>query len=147
MFDAENNQYVGSFEQAGIYEITVCAVGEGENSKSAYSEKTVFERYIKLKQPIVNTYYSNSQLMIQWEKIEKANLYELHITSSTQETKVVTRTSSLFGEFESINLSTIITTLELPHGDYQLSVIAKNSTNVYYTESFFSTPISFNHEG
>lgn len=146
MFDLEKNQYVSGFENAGIYEITVCAVGESEKSQSSYSEKTLFERYIKLKQPTVNYYHSNNQLMLQWQKVEKTTSYELYITSINQETKTVKLEPSLFGEFETVNLDTIIKNLNIPFGDYQVSIIARNTTSTFYIESFFSNPISFNYK-
>lgn len=143
MSDSSSADYVGDFGLAGIYQVKVYAVDE--DSKSDYSQSTTFERYIKLTKPTISTYNSNSQLFVRWAKIESANLYEIYITSSTQETKVVQIFSSN-SDFENFNVYSNMATLDLPSGDYQLAVVAKNSTNTYYTESLFSTPLSFNYE-
>lgn len=143
----ESSEYVGDFNIAGIYEVKCSAVGEDAILESDYSQGSIFEKYIKLNKPTTNIYTSNNSMMLRWSNIANANKYEIYITSSTQPTQKIEFTSSINSvEFENFNLETYLNSSDLPYGQYQISIVAKNSTNKYYIESLSSNPITFIYE-
>jgi hypothetical protein len=143
LYNSESSQYFGDFESAGVYGVSCSAVGEEESLQSHYSEITNFDRFIKLETPSVTLDTTNEQKIV-WQLIRNANSYEIFITSATEETKSITITPSVMGS-EMRTIASIMNSLSLPIGTYQISVVAKNSTNNYYTDSFSSTPITFTY--
>lgn len=140
-YNSETKQYLSDFYQAGIYEVKCCAIG-GNNNSGDYSLGTTFERYIQLDKPSMNLYEENLDRILQWGTIQHANRYDIYFTSANYSTQVYEHTASL-DDFQFISLSSIMTTLKLSNGEYQISIVAKNTENVYFTESLFSTPITF----
>lgn len=139
------NNYSNEFEYAGVYQVKCCVVGEKESSRSAYSPITEFEKYVKLTKPSAHSYTSNSESIISWESIKNADLYDIYITSSTLATKFYTYTPLTSINIETISLKALFVELEIPFGNYEILIIAKNSTNPYFLQSLNSDPISFNY--
>ncbi len=144
--NTESSEYVGDFSLAGIYEVKCSAVGEDLNLASDYSQGAPFEKYVKLTKPTTNLYTSSNRLIFRWATIDHANLYEIYITSSTEPTQKVQYISINNLEFEIFELENYMINSALAYGEYQVSIVAKNSTNNYYLESLSSAPITFNYE-
>lgn len=144
MTDSITGETLSEFSQAGEYRISCSAIAKDSSFNSSFSNTKIFERYIKLKKPTVNLYTENDISRIRWESVNNATVYDIQINSITQ-LKVFTFNPLQNIEIQDISLTDIFVDLNLPHGEYQIFVFAKNPDNPYYTQSFESNLIAFEY--
>lgn len=146
MLNNISNEPLSEFSEAGEYTVTCSAIAEKASLDSLQSTAAIFERYIQLKKPTPVFYKQNNIPRLRWENVKNATAYELHINSTDHTEVYLLSASSGTSDMETFILTDIFEELNLPHGDYQLILVAKNIENLYFTQSKESSSILFKFE-